>query len=141
MNTIVANFYINYRMISWGVGYYPIVKYKVLLWYMQIMNILNEPPDSPNVESRKGRKQTTLTLEDRVAVIEMAQSRQKMRDIAAQFGVGATQVYVSLIVLHAFCYVKAYDTDLTSLLCIVTRERGQFMNFSVQDGILYLLGK
>ena len=63
------------------------------------MNILNEPP-TPNVDSRKGRKQKTLTLEDRVAVIEMAQSGQKMRDIAVQFGVGSTQIYVSLSVLH-----------------------------------------
>ena len=59
--------------------------------YMQIMDILNQPPSMPVYTPRRRK---ALTLEDRVAVIQMAESGQSARGIAAMYDVGKTQIQV-----------------------------------------------
>ena len=62
---------------------------------MQILDILKQAPVKP--PRTEPRKRKTLTLEDRISVIQMAEAGVSARSIARQFDVGKTQIWVIVL--------------------------------------------
>ena len=76
------------------------------------MNILNQPLAAPMYTPRRRK---ALTLEDRVAVIQMADAGQSARGIAAVYDVGKTQIQVHVLLRKIFTSThpnEKYNTKL-----------------------------
>ena len=58
------------------------------------------------------RKRKTLTLEDRIGVIQLADAGVSARTIAKQYDVGKTQILVTMNIINKYCKNKQFSPAL-----------------------------